>query len=196
MMLPLALAAALCVVLIVPGRPLRRLDPRPARGAPDWRAALSRLLRRPAGSRAVRGQAPVAMEFLAVCLDAGAPVASAVRSVVEVSPEVTASLLGRVLAYLDVGRAPEEAWAELGDDAVWGAAARDFVRSARSGTALSEALRRHAADLRQGDHEEETKRARTVGVKSVGPLMGCFLPAFVLVGVIPIIAGLLGDFFG
>ena len=26
-------------------------------------------------------------------------------------------------------------------------------------------------------------------MKSVGPLMGCFLPAFVLVGVIPIIAG-------
>ncbi len=195
MTLPLALAAALCVALLLPGRPLRRLD-QPARRPVAWRNALRRLGPRPAADRVVRRQAPVAMEFLAVCLDAGAPVASAVASVVEVSPDPSASLLGRVLAHLDVGRAPEEAWAELRNDPVWGPAARDFVRSARSGTALSEALRRHAADLRQVQHDEETKRARTVGVKSVCPLMGCFLPAFVLVGVIPIIAGLLGDFFG
>ena len=28
-----------------------------------------------------------------------------------------------------------------------------------------------------------------VGVRSVGPLMCCFLPAFLLVGVVPLIAG-------
>ena len=40
------------------------------------------------------------------------------------------------------------------------------------------------------------KEARKVGVRSVVPLMACFLPAFILVGVVPIVAGLLRDFFG
>jgi hypothetical protein len=35
-----------------------------------------------------------------------------------------------------------------------------------------------------------------VGVKSVQPLALCFLPAFVLIGVVPLVASLLGTFTG
>jgi len=34
--------------------------------------------------------------------------------------------------------------------------------------------------------------ARRAGVLAVGPLGLCFLPAFVLVGVVPLVAGLVG----
>ena len=33
------------------------------------------------------------------------------------------------------------------------------------------------------------ERARRAGVQAVGPLAACFLPAFVLVGVVPVVVG-------
>jgi hypothetical protein len=33
------------------------------------------------------------------------------------------------------------------------------------------------------------KRARTVGVRAAGPLGLCFLPAFMLVGIVPTVVG-------
>lgn len=156
----------------------------------------SGLVRKPADHRELAREQPDALEFLAVCLEAGSPTTAAVATVADVSPPATAMVLRRVLAHLAVGRSPEEAWAELRGHPVWGLAARDLVRSARSGTGLVATLRVHAQDARTAGREAETKRARTVGVKSVVPLMACFLPAFVLIGVVPIIASLLGDFFG
>jgi len=38
-------------------------------------------------------------------------------------------------------------------------------------------------------------RARRVGVRSVLPLMTCFLPSFLLLGVVPIIGGVVGHLF-
>jgi len=67
---------------------------------------------------------------------------------------------------------------------------------ARSGTSLVDCLRVHADEARRRRREQETKRARSVGVKSVQPLALCFLPAFVLIGVVPLVASLLGTFTG
>ena len=50
---------------------------------------------------------------------------------------------------------------------------------------LAEAL---AEDAR-GDVED---RARAVGVKAALPLGLCLLPAFVLLGIVPVVAGMLG----
>jgi pilus assembly protein TadC len=61
---------------------------------------------------------------------------------------------------------------------------------------LADGLRAHADDARTEARDAAVKAARTVGVRSVVPLMTCFLPAFVLVGVVPIIASLLGDLLG
>ena len=41
---------------------------------------------------------------------------------------------------------------------------------------------------------EKLKRIKSVAVKSVSPLGLCFLPAFILLAVIPVIAGLLRGF--
>ncbi len=153
-------------------------------------------LRKRVSHRAERSQLADALEFLAVCLDAGAPVRSALHTVVTVSPRETAAVLRRVLTHLDLGRSAEEAWAELRDHPVWTLPARDMVRSARSGTSLADTLRLHADDARVAHRDASMKRARTVGVRSVVPLMACFLPAFVLIGVVPIIAGLLGNLLG
>lgn len=151
---------------------------------------------RPAEVDASSRELPEALGFLAACLEAGAPVTVAVETVADVSPPATAAPLRRVLAHLEVGRPPEEAWAELRQHPVWGPPARDLVRSARSGTGLVDGLRLHADDARRAARDAALRRARTVGVRAAVPLVACFLPAFVLVGVVPIIAGLLTGMLG
>jgi hypothetical protein len=44
-------------------------------------------------------------------------------------------------------------------------------------------------DLRRQVRAEVESRARAVGVKAALPLGTCLLPAFVLVGVVPLVAG-------
>ncbi|RMB61206.1 type II secretion system F family protein [Tessaracoccus antarcticus] len=142
-------------------------------------------------SEALRAELADAVELLAACLDAGRAMAEALAVVAGVSGAATAAVLTRVTGALAIGVAEQQAWAELVDDDVWGPVARDVARSARSGTSLVEVLHVHAEEARLAVQEGALQRARTAGVRSVVPLMACFLPAFILVGVVPIIAGLL-----
>ncbi len=131
------------------------------------------------------------VELLAVCLSAGAPMRHALEVVASTGGEATAAVLTRVSGLLVMGIPEQQAWRELAQDEIWGSVACDVARSARSGTSLVEVLHVHAEEARLLAAERALQRARTAGVKSVIPLMACFLPAFVLVGVLPIIAGLL-----
>ena len=63
------------------------------------------------------------------------------------------------------------------------------MRTAESGAPLVEGLSRLAADRRRERRTQTQLRARSVGVKAAGPLAACFLPAFMLIGVVPTIAG-------
>ncbi|MFD0867262.1 type II secretion system F family protein, partial [Tessaracoccus lubricantis] len=145
-------------------------------------------------TRALTVQLPNALDFLSVCLDAGQPMRSAVEAVAAVSPAATRGVLREVGAQLALGRAGPDAWERLRPHPVWGRAAADIARAERSGTSLSGVLRVHAEDARQEARDQSLKAARTVGVRSVVPLMVCFLPAFILIGVVPIVAGLVQDF--
>ena len=131
------------------------------------------------------------VELLAVCLTAGSSMRHALDVVAGVSGTDTRSVLEQVLGQLRMGIPEQEAWLEVGADEVWGPVARDVARSARSGTSLVAMLHVHAEEARLMAEERAMQRARVVGVRSVVPLMVCFLPAFVLVGVLPIVAGLL-----
>ena len=180
--------------------PLSRLEPRPS-PLPGWVgkawawAARRRSGRRKTDRDVVR-ELPETLDLLAVCLEAGAPMTNAIATVAAVSQPATAAILHGIDAQLQVGRDPQDAWGSLADHPDWGPPARDAARSARSGTSLVECLRVHADEARRRRREQETKRARSVGVKSVQPLALCFLPAFVLIGVVPLVASLLGTFTG
>ncbi len=132
------------------------------------------------------------VELLAVCLSSGTPMRHALEVVTGVQGIATATGLSKVVGLLTMGVPEQQAWQELVDDDVWGPVARDIARSARSGTSLVEVLHAHADEARLVAEEKALQKARTAGVRSVVPLVACFLPAFVLVGVLPIIAGLLG----
>jgi Flp pilus assembly protein TadB len=128
---------------------------------------------------------PQALELMATALAAGMPVRLAGRAVADAFDSAVGEDLGRVLALVDLGASDTEAWRTLHDHPQLGPAAQDLSRSIESGTMMVDALRRHAAAAREARRAGQVIRARSVGVRSVLPLMICFIPAFLLLGVVP-----------
>ncbi|WP_459548911.1 type II secretion system F family protein [Nocardia sp. X0981] len=181
------------VMMVPPRRPvLGRL-----RGAPvPW----------PPAGRQVPGKAdPVAVatlfDLLAACLRAGLPTAAAVRAVVPVAPVSLGELLRQAADLLALGADPATAWARphagsAGTPPEFEALARLARRSARSGASLAAAVGELAAAHRARVEEAVTARAERAGVLIGGPLGLCFLPAFVCLGIVPVIIGLAGRVLG
>ena len=82
-------------------------------------------------------------------------------------------------------------WGLLGDGS-GSRVARAAERSGHSGAALAGAFARVADDLRADAVQTAEARARTAGVLVVLPLGLCFLPAFVLTGLVPVIVAVVG----
>jgi pilus assembly protein TadC len=143
----------------------------------------------PAGARRRRQQlimeAPQALELLGSCLAAGLPLRRAVAAVTKAYGGPVAEDLGRVLRMVELGAPDPDAWRSLRGHPQLGPAATDLARSVESGTMLVETLNHHARAARADRHAALQVRARAVGVRSVLPLMICFLPAFLLLGVLP-----------
>ncbi|MEV4654961.1 type II secretion system F family protein [Micromonospora sp. NPDC049301] len=136
---------------------------------------------------------PLAADLLAAAMRAGAPLDRSVLAVAEALDGPLASRLARVGRTLLLGGGPTEAWSAL--DGVPGAerlSAAAF-RSANSGAALAGALTRLADDLRADRATAAEASARRAGVLIVLPLGLCFLPAFILAGLVPVIVAVLGD---
>jgi len=168
-------------------------------GAVPGAVLLDRLLRR-IESPAVRARRlqeaadlPLAADLLAAAMRAGAPVDRSVLAVAEALDGPLAVRLGRVGRTLQLGGGPEEAWSAL--DGVPGAErlASAAYRSSNSGAALAGAFTRLADDLRADRATAAEASARRAGVLIVLPLGLCFLPAFILAGLVPVIVAVLGD---
>jgi pilus assembly protein TadC len=68
--------------------------------------------------------------------------------------------------------------------------ARLARRSARSGASLAAAIGELAEQRRSGVEDAAAARAERAGVLIGGPLGLCFLPAFVCLGIVPVVIGL------
>nr|WP_285124795.1 type II secretion system F family protein [Propionibacterium freudenreichii] len=136
------------------------------------------------------------LDLIAAAQEAGSPLRRAAGEVAALAPEPSASVLREVDAHLRVGFSEAEAWQSLADDPVWGSTARDLARSARTGEAVADTIHLHATRTREAHRDHLNKKARTVAVKSVGPMMACFLPAFILAGVVPIFVGIASRYLG
>lgn len=190
--MPWAVLAA--VSLLIPGpRPVTaRLRSMPER---PWRA--------PRGSERT-GDDPLAIatvfDLLAACLRAGLPTATAVRAVLPGAPEALRRALRRSADLLALGADPARAWGRAGSAAAttpeFESLARMVRRSARSGSALADAVGELAEQRRAELEDAAAARAERAGVLIGGPLGLCFLPAFVCLGIVPVIIGLAGQVLG
>jgi pilus assembly protein TadC len=66
---------------------------------------------------------------------------------------------------------------------------RAVHRSSETGASVADALARLGSELRDGRRAQQEALARAVEVKASVPLGLCLLPAFVLIGIVPMIAG-------
>lgn len=133
---------------------------------------------------------PQVCDLLIACLEAGLPLQGAVEVVAGGLEGPMAERLAEVAAKCRLGVPEEHAWEELAVEPALAGMARELARGSGSGVALAGRLRAIGLDARRDAFALAETRAKRVGVTSVLPLMACFLPAFVLLGVLPIIGGL------
>ncbi|GAA3214305.1 type II secretion system F family protein [Actinocorallia longicatena] len=133
---------------------------------------------------------PVAVDLLAACLSAGASWTESVEAVAGALGGPLGEELTTVAARVRLGADPAEAWLTLATTPALAALARTASRASDTGAALAPTLARLARDQRRAARNAADARARTAAVHAVAPLGLCFLPAFVLLGIVPAIAGI------
>lgn len=114
---------------------------------------------------------------------------SALAAVADAFDGPIGALLTDISRQTAFGAAPEDAWSAALRDQHWAPVARAVIRAHHSGAALTDVLSRAAGDLRRDLHTRAQAAAARASVKAVLPLGLCFLPAFLLVGVVPVVAG-------
>lgn len=134
-----------------------------------------------------------AWDLLAACLRAGLPVPTAVTAIAGDLPAEAGRALRSAADLLALGADPVVAWAPAMACRHTAALARGARRTARSGTALAELVTELAAGVRAGAADAAESTAQRAGVVITAPLGLCFLPAFVCLGVLPVVAGLAGQ---
>lgn len=135
---------------------------------------------------------PHVVDLMAACLTAGMSPSAAVEQIREAVASPAREELSELAARLRLGVDPATVWSELARHPQLGGLGRSVVRAIESGASVSEAMQRLADDLRQRTRADVESRARAVGVKAAVPLGICLLPAFILVGVVPLVAGSVG----
>jgi len=133
-------------------------------------------------------------DLLAACLRSGLPVANAVRAVVAGLPPAAADGLREVGELLALGADPVTAWQPALAHPATAPLARGARRTARSGAALAGVAADLATRVRAEATDLAEARAQRAAVLVAGPLAACFLPAFLCLGVLPVVIGLAGRF--
>ncbi|WP_408014654.1 type II secretion system F family protein [Rhodococcus xishaensis] len=186
MWLSLMLVAASALLAPVPTKARRRL-----RGS-----AISTSDRPPETDSASEAADPLAVagtfDLLAACLKAGLPAPAAAAAVAASAPQPLSESLRRTADLLALGADPVTAWDVVAAEPATEALARMARRSARSGAALSSAIEELATQQRTDAEDCAVAASERAGVLISGPLGLCFLPAFVCLGIVPVVIGLAG----
>jgi len=138
-----------------------------------------------------RRDLPHIVGLLSDALRSGQAPVDALSVVVSALPGPAAARLGEVVPRLRLGLDPLAVWADLAADPALGPLGRALARAHRTGSPVVPAVERLADELGRAARADLEDRARAVGVKAAIPLGLCLLPAFVLIGIVPVVAGLL-----
>lgn len=136
---------------------------------------------------------PHLVDLFASTLRAGAEPVAGLAQVCRALPGPAARRLAPVVEQSRWGAAGVEAWDAVAHDEALAPLARAMVRSQTSGASVVLAVERLADELRRESLARAEDAARRVGVSAAVPLGVCLLPAFLLLGVVPTVASLLGS---
>lgn len=137
------------------------------------------------------------MDLMASMLEVGSSVDRGLDVLARSSSPPVSAALTTVKTALDLGASWEIAWA--GVPRTGGAQAAFELGNAlrfagTTGAPSAAVVTAHAAQFRRRRNREAEQRAAALGVRLVVPLGLCSLPAFVCLGVIPILVGLFPTF--
>ncbi|MEV6563076.1 type II secretion system F family protein [Streptomyces kronopolitis] len=144
----------------------------------------------------VRAALAPAGDLLAACLAAGAGPRESAEAVGRSLDGPVAQRLRQVAAELRLGGEPAAVWPRLAELPGAEGLARCMERAGISGVPAVEAASRTAAELRAEQARSAVARARRAGVLVTVPLSACFLPAFLVLGVTPVLIGLASGLLG
>jgi Flp pilus assembly protein TadB len=154
-------------------------------------AAVVALVRpRPPAGQVKPDDVPFVVDLVAGCLASGAGFAEALEAAAVATDDGLREECRTVAAALRSGVPPDEAWRAWLSDPWLAPVARTAVRTTQSGAAAAEDLRRTSARLRARRRAAAQHNVRRASVWLVVPLGMCFLPAFVMVAVVPLVVGL------
>ncbi|MFH9476977.1 type II secretion system F family protein [Streptomyces anulatus] len=138
-------------------------------------------------------QLPLVADLLAACIAVGAGPREAAEEVGESIGGPVGDRLARTAAEIRLGGEPAEAWGRFGEIPGAGPLARCLHRAGSTGAPAAESVARLADSMRAARAAAAVTRAQRAGVLITAPVGLCFLPAFLAVGVAPVIIGLAGE---
>jgi Flp pilus assembly protein TadB len=144
----------------------------------------------------VRVELPHVVGLLAAAVRGGLPPADALALVCVALPGPATDSLATLPPRIALGVEPAEAWRALEADPGLAPLGRTLARSARTGEPIADALDRLGVELAARARADAEDAARRVGVRAAVPLGLCLLPAFLLIGIVPVVAGLVRDLAG
>jgi Flp pilus assembly protein TadB len=146
--------------------------------------------------RQLEADLPVAADLLAACLLAGSPPADAAEAVANALGGPLEDELLAVVANIRLGGDQAASWLHLGSEPVLAPLAHSWARALETGAPLADAMTRLADEQRSARRWAAEAEARRAGVRATAPLGVCFLPAFVLIGVVPAVVGIAVEILG
>lgn len=140
--------------------------------------------------REAERQLPFAADLLAACLAAGAGPVEAAEVVGESLGGPVGERLASAGAELRLGGEPGDGWGRLAQIPGARALAECLERAARTGAPAAEPMSRLASGLREDRARRAGARAQRAAVFVTAPVGLCFLPAFLSIGVAPVVIGM------
>lgn len=138
----------------------------------------------------------VALQLLRMCLGAGMTILDALIFISPKLPTTAQVDVDSVLVQFKLGKPLTLALDSLSSQSpLWLPLTDSLIASLITGSPIHDQL----AELEQATQTSldmaKLNRIKSVAVKSVLPLGLCFLPAFILLAVVPLVAGLITNFF-
>lgn len=141
----------------------------------------------------VRRELPQLVALMDSGVRSGLPTAEALSLACAALPGPAAETLRLLPDRIQLGIDPVEVWSSLLDDPALAPLGRALRTSHETGTAIGPTLRQLADELADRAQAEAEQAAHSVGVRAALPLGLCLLPSFILLGIVPLVAGLIGS---
>lgn len=132
------------------------------------------------------------VDFLVLTISAGMTVPNAIYKTSQLCDYELAKQLGHVVRSHNLGASVETELVQISSqDRYWKLVVNQLRQSWERGATILENLSELSEFLVDLEKSATLQKVRSAGVRSVLPLGLCFLPAFILVVVIPLVAGLI-----